>query len=335
MITISDHRKLQGARKIVEVCADLNQGEKVLILGDTHTVRIGELLAITAMQISGGTALTILEPRSSHGEEPPPHIAPTLKQSDVVFMPLTYSMTHASIVEKARDNGTRVISMGDFTERMLESGGIRANFPKLKKVVDKVAGILTDGQTVQLRTKKGTDISMDISGREGNSEPGLAHTPGSFSSPPNMEANVGPKEETATGKLVIDASITSPELRKVDDPITAIVEGGEIVAVQGGSQAEVLEKVLRQIEDPNIYNIAELGIGLNPCSSISGRMLEDEGVYKTAHIGIGDNLAYGGQVRAQGHIDLVMWRPTIAIDGSTIQEEGKLTIDLGGLSEYK
>ena len=31
-------------------------------------------------------------------------------------------------------------------------------------------------------------------------------------------------------------------------------------------------------KDPNVFNIAELGVGMNPCCSFMGFMLEDEGV---------------------------------------------------------
>jgi len=149
-----------------------------------------------------------------------------------------------------------------------------------------------------------------------------------------MEANIGPLEGTTEGTAVIDAAIPHPLLGVIIEPITLMIEGGLITQINGGEQATILRNVLEEMNDPAIYNIAELGIGLNPCSRICGSMLEDEGVYGTGHIGIGDNLAYGGHVKSKGHIDLIMYKPTIEIDGTCIQVDGLFTFDLGGVRDY-
>jgi leucyl aminopeptidase (aminopeptidase T) len=56
-------------------------------------------------------------------------------------------------------------------------------------------------------------------------------------------------------------------------------------------------------------------------------MMEDEGAYGTCHIGIGDNTSFDGTVKAASHIDLIMRKPTIKIDGKIIQKDGELTVD--------
>ena len=330
MISLGDSRKLKGAQKIVRICANIRPGEKVLILTDTKTLRVGELIAIAALEAAEDVVLAVFPPRCAHGEEPPSHIASAMKEADVVIMPLTYSMTHASATKEAREKGARIISMGDFSEHMLEEGGIEADFLKIAQVVDRVAEIFTRGEKVRVTTPKGTDIRMDISGRSGHAEPGFSHKAGSISSPPNIEANVGPLEGSAEGTLVVDGSIPHPALGVITDPITVTVKEGKVVEIHGGVQAEKLRRILSDMKDPNIYNIAELGIGLNPCSDITGSMLEDEGAYGTCHIGIGDNTSFGGNVRAKSHIDLILRTPTIEVDGEVIQENGELRIEEGG-----
>ena len=51
----------------------------------------------------------------------------------------------------------------------------------------------------------------------------------------------------------------------------------------------------------NIYNLGELGIGLNEKAKIVGNMLEDEKVFKTCHIAVGLN--YDQDARALIHFD--------------------------------
>ncbi|MDH4266619.1 MAG: leucyl aminopeptidase, partial [Deltaproteobacteria bacterium] len=83
---------------------------------------------------------------------------------------------------------------------------------------------------------------------------------------------------------------------------------------------------LRNRKDPQVYNIAELGVGLNPKSIMQGIMLEDEGVFGTVHIGIGTNVTLGGNVKAAIHYDLIMWQPTIELDGRVVLEKGEVRI---------
>jgi len=324
MTGISDAKRLAGAEKIVRICARVQAGEKVLVLTDTETLEVGELLAIAALKITDDTVLAVITPRRGHGDDPPAHVTAAMRQSDVVIMPLRFSMTHSSATKKARNHGARVLSMGDFNGRMLERGGIEADFPKLEKVVRRVADVLTQGRIAEVTCPGGTEIRMDISGRRGSAESSLAHDPGSIAAPPDVEANVSPVEGSAEGVLVVDGSIPHPALGVITDVITIRVKAGRITDIQGKAQARILRHLLSEMKDPHIYNIAELGIGLNPHSGISGSMMEDEGAYGTFHIGIGDNRAYGGTVRAKSHIDLVIKKPTIAIDGETIQKEGDL-----------
>lgn len=327
MFNILDSEKFKGAKKLVEVCGNVQPKEKVLIITDTETGFIGELLFVLTQLITIEASLVSISTRSSHGEPPPSNIAAAIKESDVVFMPLLYSMTHATVTEEARENGARILSMPDFSATMLKKGGIEADFPEIENTVRELSEILTEGEEANLITSKGTNLELNISNREGNPETGLSHQPGSFSSPPNIEANIGPIEGTSSGKLVVDASIPHPRLGALEGQIEIEVQGGQITNIKGGKEANTLLNILEGVNSKKAYNIAELGIGLNPCSAITGNMLEDEGAYGTAHIGVGDNIAYGGHVDCEIHIDLIMHDPTINIDGDTILKEGRLKIE--------
>jgi len=328
MLALTDAKKLEGALKIVKVCANVQPDEKVLVITDTKTLKVGELVAMAALQITQNTILAVITPRRTNGDEPPPHLAGAMSDADVIFMPLKFSMTHAAATKEARKHGARVISMGDYNECMLEEGGIKADFLRIGKIVNRVADRLTQGRLAEITAVGGTRLRMDISGRRGYPETGIAHQPGSFAGPPNIEANVGPLEGATEGVIVVDGSIPFPSLGVITDPITLLVKGGKITEIKGGEQAKVLRHVLEEFQDSNIYHIAELGIGLNPESKISGSMLEDEGTYGTCHIGIGTNTSFGGTVLAKSHIDLILRESTIVIDGKPIQQNGKLVDEI-------
>jgi leucyl aminopeptidase (aminopeptidase T) len=233
-------------------------------------------------------------------------------------------MTHAAACKAARQKGARVLSMGDFNAEMLARGGMETDFGRLSGVVRQVADCLDQGSQAEIHTRAGTSLTMDISGRRGAAETGLALTPGSFAGPPNVEANVGPLEGTAEGDLVVDGSIPHPLLGVIHEPIHLVVSKGLITRIDGGEQARIFSRLLEEFQDPQVYNIAELGLGLNPGSSITGSMMEDEGAYGTCHIGIGDNTDFGGKVKARTHLDLVMRQADVVIDGQFLEKDGKL-----------
>ena len=88
----------------------------------------------------------------------------------------------------------------------------------------------------------------------------------------------------------------------------------------------MLEKDLASKEDPNVYNIAELGVGLNPQCRFIGFMLEDEGVRGSVHIGIGTNITLGGNLKAACHYDLIMTEPTLLADGEMLLHNGQVML---------
>ncbi|NLX85141.1 MAG: leucyl aminopeptidase, partial [Synergistaceae bacterium] len=143
---------------------------------------------------------------------------------------------------------------------------------------------------------------------------------------PTIEANTTPVEGTANGRIVADASIPYLGIGVLDEPVVVEVKDGFITSITGGRQAEVLKKDLASHNDPNCYNIAELGVGLNPQCRMCGIMLEDEGVIGTAHIGIGTSITLGGITKAPIHYDLLMWNPRIEVDGKVIIDGDKVLV---------
>ena len=70
--------------------------------------------------------------------------------------------------------------------------------------------------------------------------------------------------------------------------------------------------------------IGELGIGTNPLARLTGVILEDEKIYGTVHIALGSNDTFGGTVAAGIHVDGIITRPRLLLDGKTVVEEGKV-----------
>lgn len=318
---------LIGARKLLSVCARSQSNESVVIVTDRETSALAQPLADAATEIGAEPTICLMPTRAAHGEEPPAPVAAALAAADVFFTPVRISITHTRAIKEATLAGARGLVMTDFTPEMLTGGGIEADFEAQAPICRRLASVFEAGQQVHLTTPAGTDLHLDGTGRRGNALTGIVEA-GQFSTIPTIEANFSPVEGSAEGIIVADASIPYLGIGLLEESIRMTVAGGFIVDIEGGAQAQILIQDLARRGDPNVYNIAELGVGLNPQARLCGRMLEDEGVLGLVHIGIGSNLTLGGHLKAALHYDLLMHGATLEIDGTPVLQEARLTTSI-------
>ena len=122
---------------------------------------------------------------------------------------------------------------------------------------------------------------------------------------------------------MVDGSLGA--LGLVTEPISLIIKEGSIKKIIGGKEAEQLRKILKRC-GKNARNLAELGIGTNPKAMITGTSIEDEKVLGTVHIAIGDAELEGGSYHQKCHIDAILKKPTLDIDGHLILKNGELLV---------
>lgn len=311
----------KGAYTVVNKCAGVQPGEHVLIVSEASKMSIAECLAEAVCAAGGEPTIAAMIPRERDGQEPPALIAAAMKASNVFFCVVGKSITHTQAVKEAVANGSRGLVLTHFSEDMMVRGGIEADFPAIAPVCQGVARALEGAQEVHLTSTFGTDLTYSAKGRRGNALYGVVK-PGQFSTIPTIEANVSPLEGTANGIIVADGSIPYIGIGVLEEPVTLKVENGRIVDISGGRQAKMLADNLASKNDPNVYNIAEHGVGLNPKCHFCGFMLEDEGVFGTCHIGIGTSITLGGNVKAACHYDVIMKDGTIVADGKVLMENG-------------
>ena len=315
----------RGAERIVNVCAGIKENESVVIVTEPRMMNIAETIASVIEALGAEWTISIIQPRIADSTEPPKSVAKAMLESDVFISAVYTSITHTKAVKNAVSNGSRGIMLTQFHDEMLIDSGLMADFPAIAPMCDAVAAALENAKEIHLTTIHGTDLKMSATGRKSNSMTCMVE-PGEFAPVPTVEANVSPIEGSATGKIVADASIPYLGIGVLDEPVHLVVEDGFITNIEGGKQAKVLEEDLKAKNDKNVYNIAEIGVGLNPECKFIGSMLEDEGVLGSVHIGIGSSLTLGGNVIAGCHYDLIMTGVTLVADDVTIIKDGEVVI---------
>ncbi len=309
---------LRGARKAVRECLNVKRNERVLVVTDPLRLEIGMALFRAAQEVSKDVLLAVMPTLEKHGQEPPAQIARLMRESDVVLAPTTYSITHTRARLGACMAGARVATMPGITRDIMSRGAMLADYRKVKKLTLRVARILDRGSRVRITSARGTDLRFEIGGRKSHPDTGIMHEAGDFGNLPAGEAFIAPVEESAEGIVVIDGPFAGiPE-----SPVLIEFRNGFACRIQGS------RKLLRMLaaEGKHARQLAEFGIGTNPRARLVNNVLESEKVLGTCHIALGDNSTFGGKIEANIHVDGIVRRPTVEIDGRVVLDRGRLRV---------
>lgn len=321
---------IKGIKALLFNCAGISQNDTIYIISNPSTQEIGNLLKHYAEEINATAMHDIIEPFAIHGQEPSQEIADRMFNATVVFCVTKMSMAHTKARLRANQNNVKYFSLPDYSMDVVETPALLADFKKIKNVSETIAGLLTEGKTIKLTTKKGTDLTLSIDGRQANPAPGFCYNNILLASPPDAETNIAPLEFETNGIAVIDGSIPCNELGLLHADIQLEITKGYVTKISG-EKSDVLTHIFDRPNNPKTRIIAEFGIGLNPLAKLKGSMLEDEGTLGTIHLGIGSNKTIGGLNEVPFHLDHIICEATVWIDDKKIMENGVLIKELNDL----
>jgi leucyl aminopeptidase (aminopeptidase T) len=307
---------VEAAKKLILNCMGTKQDEKLLIVADEKTFELGYGFAAAGREC--GFETTFVEAPAQEKGEPPEPVSAAMAAADVEFLLTSMSYSHVKARIAATEKGVRVASMPMMTVEIAENY-LDADYPYIKKVSQKYADMLTEAKTVRVVTEKGTDITLDITGRGAHADTGDLTENGALGNLPAGEAYLAPLEDKGTGTIIVDGTIAY--VGPVEDDIRLDVKDGRIVGISGGKSAQALKDFLSD-KDSESNGIAEFGIGTNPAAKIIGHPLVDEKVWGTIHIAFGMNESMGGTRVSDIHYDCIINAPTVWIDDVKIIEDG-------------
>jgi leucyl aminopeptidase (aminopeptidase T) len=308
-------KMLEGARKAIKTCLNVKKGENLLIVTDPPKIKIAEALMKAGLEVGAKPVLVCMQVRSRDGEEPPDRVAKAMAAADVVVAPTIYSLTHTQARRKACKAGARIATMPGITEKQMSGGAMLADYQAVKRLSERIKKLLDLASKAVIKTGAGTELYLDLRGRKAHADTGILHEPGEFGNLPAGEAFIAPVEGKAEGKVVIDG----PMIGKRGE-IEMIIKKGFVSKLCGRNSA-ALKRILRRV-GKKAYNLAEFGIGTNPTAALTNSVLESEKVFGTCHVALGDNSTFGGKVKAGVHLDGIISRPTIELDGKIIMDNG-------------
>jgi leucyl aminopeptidase (aminopeptidase T) len=317
---------LAGAKKVIEVNSATKEGENVLIITDTgRDLSVMYALLKAALEVKANPIIIVLKERTLSSEEPPSHAISAMFKSDVILGATSQTIYYNDATRIACEKGSRFLSMTHITPDVLMSPALlEVNPYEIKPIVEKIATILTQAKNIKVTTQGGTSLKMSVDGRKAYLVTGIADTPGAITSVPDLEVFLAPIEDSINGVAIVDGTVSTFGL--VKEEIKIVIKNGVVEKIIGTSDAEKLSELLKKTGDNSVYQVAELGIGLNPKAQLRGDIIEDEGCLGTVHIALGDNSKFGGKNLAPLHIDLVMKNSTIEVDGKILLKGRKILV---------
>jgi leucyl aminopeptidase (aminopeptidase T) len=307
----------KGAENAVKTCMNVKNGESVLIITDSGMdPEIPLALFKAAKEITENVEVVSINPLTRDGEEPAEEVANIMKATNVLFILTSKSLTHTNARRMASENGVRIASMPSVTEFSFKEGGMTADYNEVDALCKKMLDVIKNGRKFRVTSGNGTDVQMNFGKHEWTIDNGLYHNSGDFGNLPAGEVDTAPNEASTRGVIVFD------KMGRYGDGIKVQVENGYAVKIEGS------ESLVGEVKNlgKEAGNIAELGIGTNPKAKLIGNVLEDEKVFQTVHIALGNNATYGGKCNVPLHVDGIIAKPTLEVDGRTIIKDGKWLI---------
>ena len=306
---------------IVRDCLAVQEGEEVLVVANPATIGLGERLRGEAGRAGADAVLALIGERASHGTEPPASVAAAMSAADVVICPTNQSLSHTVARRNATERGVRIATMPTATEELV-ARVMSADVEGLRRRGAAIAELLTAGAEARITDANGSDLRLGLGEREGILDAGDLSAPGAFGNLPCGEGFIAPIEGTGEGKLVIDGTIAA--IGRVAELVELAIEAGHLVGASGADGERLMKLLTVHGEDGT--NVAELGIGTNERAILTGNLLEDEKILGSCHVAFGASAAIGGTVQVPVHLDCVVMKPDVSVDGEPLVRAGELLV---------
>ncbi|QLH74487.1 MAG: aminopeptidase [Methanomassiliicoccales archaeon] len=351
---MADDAKLKEAASVaLKECLAVKEGERVLIVtnlgGDVF--EICQELFIQAREMKATPVMVVQEEKDNFSFADPAVLDAIRGEPDIVIAicrgrigkdpygtHIGYigrdERKHSHIYDKVLEGDKRCRSFwSPNCTRDIFERGVPIDYTELRRNAKALKELIDEGKEVHVTSPSGTDIRFRIEGRKGHYDDGDFRQPGQGGNLPTGEVYVSPANGTAEGAIVFDGTIdldTAAELP--DEPVRVRFEKGFAVEISGKETARKLRELLDRseaqarglgkLEDAkNTRHLGEMGIGLNPRAKMSCNILEDEKVGGTVHFAIGMNLE--NDAHAMIHLDCLVLRPDVFIDGRQVMKEGR------------
>ena len=332
-----------GAEQAVKNCVRLKPGEKTVIITDGGARHIAEAVLHWCEEISPGNAtLFVMEDfgeRPDDGSKPlsfPEVIGQAMLEADVSFYCAggkkgelqSFRVPMIGYVEKnARLRHAHMPGIND----ELMCTGMSGDYAQVQEMSRKVLEIVKPARSIEVTTPAGTEFTVLLNPNyTWKVSDGLIGAE-DWSNLPDGEVFTC-ADSVPEGVIVVDGILGdyfSEKYGLLDEtPVTLEIEGSRVKEVRCANEELVAELKEYMKQDENANRIGEFAIGTNiGLDRLVGNLLQDE-KFPGVHVALGHGYPEktGSDWKSDAHMDAVLRRTTIKVEGKTIMEDGRFTI---------
>lgn len=338
---ISKEKMDFAVNQVVNNCMRAKQSEKVCVITDNETKHIGKAIADKFKEVTGESSLFIMEdfgPRSEDGSNPlkfPETIKNCLSKADISIYAAqvkngeleSFRRPMCNIVKESKRirHGHMVM-----IEDIIMEVGMAVDYNSVAEITKQVYDILSKAKNIHVTTAKGTDFIATFNKDWRWITDDGQIKPGTYGNLPAGEVFTSP--QTFNGKMIVDGILGDYMVKKfglVDkNPIHFDIKNSRVVSLSCSNKEieNELNKYIRQVE--NADRVGEFGVGTNiGLTKLIGNLLQDE-KFPGIHIALGHPFPdmVGTDWDCPAHLDMVIQKTTIEVDGKIIMKEGKFLI---------
>lgn len=332
------NKQQKGAYQAVHKCMKVKPSEKVVVICDNSNKSAMKYIFEEAKKVTKKVEFFNLD---DYGKRPlrtvPKVIKKSLKDCDVSYLALTMASNKRfnernTIRKPVRDvvlkRGGRHAGMPGFNRKIMEQG-LNADYDKIEKMSLKVYNLVKKAKTITVTTAKGTKLKAEFSKKIKWIPSYGKFKKGNWGNLPSGEVFTHPIN--INGTAVIDGVLGDwfIKLGKLKQPVKVTIVNGKTFSIL--CKNKKLERDLRKAvfkADKNSSRIGEFAIGTNiALKGFIGNMLQDEKV-PGVHIAFGDPYPgkTGAKYSSKLHLDGVITKTDIFVDGKQIMKKGKFLI---------
>jgi len=336
-----EHSIEDGAKVAVTKCTKVTESDSVLIVADGASKDIGMAIRKQSLEITDKVRFFNLD-LPAYGGRPlkamPDSLVEAVKKATVTFFVAGPAEGELETlrgpflqlcVQKARH-----AHMVGVDEKIMKTG-MCVDYDKVAAVTDRLYQMLVNAKEIKVTSPAGSDFTATFdSSMKWIPCSGIIDRMGQWDNLPSGEVFTAPK--TFQGRLVIDGTVGDwievKYMGKVDYQKTPLVidvehvNGGSYIKDISCEQRDLLADFTAYVRsEPNASRVGEIGLGTNIfLKEIIDNILQDE-KFPTVHVAFGDpyHEKTGASWTSDYHIDLLMRRCSIWLDGRQIMDQGK------------